>query len=425
MRKTGYYFIAVIFLFIKINSLDACSMYKLTLHGKTYVGCNEDAWRTTPRLWFESKNENTKYGAAFTGSRYDGANGFAPQSGMNEVGLSFSRLASYTPRRKAQAHRKSILNPTKFLKQVLHSCRTVEEVNALMSQYDRTIFLEDVFIYIDKSGKYLVVEPYSTQLGQKPTYVLSNFCPSITSPKDALKLQRYRKGLEVLKIQQDTSLRFLQSLSDSMHVCRTKIGDGTLLTSIWNLNEGKFHLFFYHDYSHCQTFDLKEELRKGDHIKSIQKLFPENLEFEKLGRYITTKNSRWLMWTLSFLSIFFFCSSTYFIFRVLFKKHEQKYMSLLLSFLGFSIAFYAFLLCTHQAIFYFEAPYVDKFSRWVSLTAYLPNILACLILPLIYLNYGVFKAKSWNLFPRNLFLLNNVMYMILLCFFFYWELFWF
>ena len=69
------------------------------------------------------------------------------------------------------------------------------------------------------------------------------------SKKEALKLNRYRKGIELLKLKQDTTLLFLRSLSDSMHVCRPKIGDGTLLTSIWNLDDGKIHLYFlqHHD----------------------------------------------------------------------------------------------------------------------------------------------------------------------------------
>jgi len=45
----------------------------------------------------------------------------------------------------------------------------------------------------------------------------------------------------------DTSITFYTALSDTMHVCRKKVGDGTLLTSIWNLNDGVTYLYFYHD----------------------------------------------------------------------------------------------------------------------------------------------------------------------------------
>lgn len=401
-----------------------CSMYKVTKDGKTFVGCNEDAWRTSPRIWFETAGKNALYGAAFTGSRFDGSNGFAPQSGMNESGLSFSRLASFTPRRRANGIKPPILNQTNFLKHVLHSCRTVEEVQRYVSQFDRSTFMEDVLIYIDKSGKYLIVEPYSTQIGYDNTYVLSNFCPSITSQKEALKLNRYRKGIELLNSKVDTTLVFLRSLSDSMHVCRPKIGDGTLLTSIWNLNDGKIHLYFYHDYRKRRTFDLRDELQKGDHLLSIDDLFPINAEFEKLGTYKTTKNTVWMMLSMMAFSFILFCSAMYFLISFFFKKDERSYLKLLLFFLGISLSYFLFVLCTNQSIFYFQAPFVDRFSVIVSLSAYVPNILVLIIIPLIYWNLIVFKTNSWTFTPRNLFLLNNVIYVILLCFLGYWRLFW-
>lgn len=416
-------FIALLLL-INGGLIHACSMYKVTKDGKTFVGCNEDAWRTSPKIWFETAGKNAKYGAAFTGSRIDGLNGYAPQSGMNEAGLSFSRLASYTPARKSDGKHPPILNQTNFLKQILHSCRTVEEVQRYVSQFDRSTFMEDVLIYIDKSGKYLVVEPYSTKVGSENTYVLSNFCPSITSKKEALKLNRYRKGIELLNSKLDTTLVFLQSLSDSMHVCRPKIGDGTLLTSIWNLNDGKIHLYFYHDYDYSMTFYLNDELKKGDHLLSIDDLFPKNAEFEKLGTYKTTKNTVWMMLTMMAFSAILFCSAVYFLISFLRKKDQNNYVKMLHSILGFVLSFYVFILCTHQNIFYFPAPYEDRFNQLVSLGAYVPNILALIILPFIYWNFLVMKAKSWTFITRNLFLLNILIYVILLCLFLYWRLFW-
>ena len=423
-QKSIIYFIVFLALF-NVGHIHACSMYKVTKHGKTVVGCNEDAWRTSPRIWFERAGKNGKFGAGFTGSRFDGSNGFAPQSGMNEAGLSFSRLASFTTSRNVNGNLKPILNQTKFLKQILHACRTVEEVQKFMRQYDRSTFIEDVLIYIDKSGKYLVVEPYSMQLGTKDAYVLSNFCPSNTTEKSALKLERYRKGVAFLKLKQDTTLAFYRSLSDSMHVCRPKIGDGTLLTSIWDLNDGKIHLYFYHDYSHHISFLLKDELNIGDHIFSIDQLFPKNQAFERLATYKTTKNTLWMMFAMMVFSCTLFCSAIYFFISFIRKKDQYNYLKILLSLLGFVLSYYVFILCTHQSIFYFQAPYEDRFSKLVSLAAYIPNILALSVLPLFYFTYLIFKGKYWTLFTRNLFLLNSVIYVILLNFFFYWRLYWF
>ena len=118
IKQKSIIFLSVILVLLNTGHGHACSMYKVTKHGKTVIGCNEDAWRTSPRIWFERAGKNVKFGAAFTGSRFDGSNGFAPQSGMNEAGLSFSRLASFTPRRNVHGNLKPILNQTKFLKQI-------------------------------------------------------------------------------------------------------------------------------------------------------------------------------------------------------------------------------------------------------------------------------------------------------------------
>ena len=150
----------MLFDFAQVNS---CSLYKITVNGKTIVGTNFDEYYLNPAIWFENATKNKMYGAGFSGGRQDGINGIAPQSGMNSEGLSFSRLAAPTPETVAVIlkNKKQITNPTLYLKDILHNCKNVDEVKEFISQYDFSYFLQDVFIYIDKSGKYLVVEPYT------------------------------------------------------------------------------------------------------------------------------------------------------------------------------------------------------------------------------------------------------------------------
>lgn len=105
-----------------------------------------------------------------------------------------------------------------------------------------------------------------------------------------------------------------------MPVCRKNLGDGTLLTSLWNLKTGEISFYFYHDYKHVVQFNLKDELEKGDHFMEIFKLLSPNVEFQKRSRILThqTKMSMSLLLnicslTLLFSGIFFFI--TYFIKR--------------------------------------------------------------------------------------------------------------
>jgi len=136
------------------TSANACSMYKITVDGKTIVGCNQDTWRTTTAIWFEISTNESEYGACFTGSRKVSHSKFAPQSGMNEKGLVFSRLAAYHPNKNfQQTNKKQITNEVEYLTDILHKCKTVEEVRRYINVYDHSIFIDDVYIYIDQSGK--------------------------------------------------------------------------------------------------------------------------------------------------------------------------------------------------------------------------------------------------------------------------------
>ena len=429
MPKTNMFkFTLLTFLILfAIEYSSSCSMYKITFGGKTIVGCNEDAWRLTPHIWFEIGTKSGGIGAVFTGSRFDGANGYAPQSGMNEFGLSFSRLASYVPERKPQIPetRKSISNPTLYLKDILHTCKTVDEVKAYISKYDHSYFIEDVFIYIDKTGKYLVVEPYTLNIGNDSTYVLSNFCPSVTKESDAVKLARYRNGVEFLKNKVDTTLDFCTALSSTMHVCRGKIGDGTLLTSIWDLNTGTINLYFYHQYKNVVKFTLKEELAKGDHIIDIQTLFPPNDEFEKLANYKIPQNSNILRLLLVMLGGLFLFSSIFFLLHFLKNRHRSKYAFIQLALfpLGLIMFYYMYVLCTNINIFYFPSPYKDLKNILLSMSSYIPFLVLLLIGPLLLINRNIHKENTWTAFSKLLYTLNNIVYVILIGFFGYWGLF--
>ena len=408
--------------FAVIQDSDACSGYKITKGNRTFFGSNHDSWFTTPQIWFETATIG-QYGAAFTGARFDGVNGYAPQSGVNEQGLAFERLTSYHSRQASFANRKTISNPTKYLKDILHNCKTVEEVREYIGRYDYSYFIEDVFIYVDKSGKYLIVEPYKLTIGNEPTYVISNFCPSITPQKNANKLDRYRNGAAFLKNGIDTTLKFCTALSDTMHVCRKKIGDGTLLSSIWDLNRGTVNLYFYHNFQTTVQFNLSEELKKGDHMIAVETLFPKNPEFEKLRKYKTPKDSIFIGAFVIAAAGYFLLTSIFFPIQFFRKRGRQKYayLQLLLFPMGLILSCYMFVLIGTVNVFYFPAPYKDPTNVFVSLTSYIPFLLLLLILPFSIINYRLIKEKSWTLLSRWLFAFNNLIYIILIGLFMYWR----
>ncbi len=415
-----------ILLLFNLGKVNSCSMYKITINGKTIVGTNFDAYYLTPTIWFENATSDKTYGAVFSGGRQDGINGIAPQSGMNLEGLSFSRLASPTPETGVtiSKNKKQITNPTLYLKDILHNCKNVDEVKEYINRYDFSYFLQDVFIYIDKSGKYLVVEPYTMTIANDAKYVLSNFCPSVTTDKYANNLERYHNGVGFLKTKMDTTLAFATALSDTMHVCRKKVGDGTLLSSIWDLTEGLITMYFYHDFKHPVQFNLKNELKKGDHVLYIPKLFPPNAEFEKLISYKIPQNSKAIMSFFMLCFGLFTFTSFYFFISYLRKKEPANFSSqkLLLCTLGLVMIYYLMVLAKNMYIFYFPSPYKDyKFSH-LNIAAYIPFLTILILIPLISTNLKLLKEKTWNLFSKLLFTVNNIAFLILIALFTYWGL---
>jgi hypothetical protein len=420
-KKSITSLLAGLILLFNSQLANSCSTYKVTASGKTMVGSNYDTWFETPRIWFETNG----YGTAFSGARLDGKFGFAPQTGMNEFGLAFVTLATATPENGTPASgKKQIAVRTNYLKDILHTCKTVDEVKAYVDQYDHSSLSHDVFLYVDKTGKYLVVEPYTVMLGNDPTYVLANFCPSTVADFSTIKQVRYINGTLFLKNKIDSSLAFCTSLSDTMHVCRKKHGDGTLLTSILDLNNGNTYLYFYHDYKHLVKLNLKEELAKGNHPVEITSLFAPNEEFKKLTDFKTPLNSPALDLFLRFCFGLFFISAFFFLFSYFKKRTTSKYayIKLLLFPLNLIMLCYVFTLARIENIFYFPAPYTDGNFSLVSLSSYIPFLILLLIIPLAIINRKIIKLSAWSFFPKWLFTINNISYLTMIALFAYWGL---
>ncbi|QTN38691.1 hypothetical protein HZ996_05830 [Cryomorphaceae bacterium] len=418
--------LAVLFvLMLSPSETHACSMYKVTVDGKTMVGCNHDAWLTTSKIWFVNAPSADQYGAAFTGAREVSGGRTTPQSGMNTEGLVFSRLTSYHPEREnAFPDRLKITDEADYLTGILQSCATVDEVKRYIEQYDHSRFLHDVFIYVDTAGNYLVVEPYSLTIGTDPNYVLANFCPSITSVEDARELDRFRNGQDFLSAREtSTSLEFCRELSDTMHVDRKRNGDGTLLTSIWNTQEGEVSLYFYHDYDTVVSFNLSEELAKGDHVLDVPELFPRNAKFERLVAYKTPSNTIALRIALALSAALLALIALVLIVAQLRRSPISLRITLTIGLLNVLLVGYTAVLFSNKAIFYFDAPYQHYSSSLISASSYLPFILLLAFVPLTAYAVRVLKSDKYRTWTKVLLVINQLQYLLLLVGFGYWGLF--
>lgn len=260
----------------------ACTVYKITQSGKTFVGNNEDYWDSNTRIWFE-KGKTGEYGSMFVG--YDN---MYPQGAMNEKGLVYDGFAidDYVPRNTS----KKPIFKADMMKIIMKTCGTIEEVQTFLGNYDLGSLRQGMLMFVDKSGTFLIVEADTLIKSEEATYLASNFCPSRTPDIDAVDLPYYQKGRKMLAMGADTSLSYLIALSDTTHQKWPLNSGGTLYTTIYDLSEGIINLFFYHDYTHSVQFKLVDELSKEDAILVIPSLFPDNVKGQQqFQRYNKTK----------------------------------------------------------------------------------------------------------------------------------------
>ena len=154
----------------------ACSMCKVTINGRTYLGNNEDSWRIGSRVWFENKTFGN-FGAVYVGY---GDN--FPQGGMNEARLAFDGLTIYPKSLNLDPSKTTETNSNKFIREIMQNCTTVEDVRNYAIKFNRP-FNGGVVLFADKFGKYLVMEPDTMTIGNDAKYIIANFCPTTTSDK--------------------------------------------------------------------------------------------------------------------------------------------------------------------------------------------------------------------------------------------------
>jgi hypothetical protein len=401
----------------------SCSMCKITSNGKTIVGNNEDTWRVGSRIWFE-KAVNGNYGSAYVGL----PNGF-PQGGMNEAGLAFDGFTVYPRILKPVPGKAAITSPAKFLKELMQTCSTVEEVAAFAKKYDRSVFNHSMLLFVDKLGKYLVMEVDTLIMGSNSTYILSNFCPSQTRPED-VKIGRYLKGKAfVNRYVPVADLEYTARLMDTMHECRNKIGDGTSYTTIYDLTTGVVDLYFFHDFKQKVSLNIRAELSRPDHTYEMLSLFSANDEYERFLLYKTPFNNRSIRVAMASATLFLVLSAVFWglvfllnLFRQRTVRSAMRYYYLLFVFINLVIAYFIQLLLKNEPAFYFDSPYQFGSSIWINAMAYVPLALLTGIIPLVFFLFKRMRTRTPPMFFVVLLTINVLVYTAFLAATAYWHM---
>jgi len=251
---------------VSSTTVFACTMFKITENGKTIVGNNEDWSNPHTRIWFEVGREN-EFGVA-----YVGFNDMNPQGAFNEAGLAYDIFAMPYEEITEGKHKKA--QPDDFLRTVMRTSTTVEEVKEILEAHYLEGFEKVMLLFIDKSGKYLIQERDVLTIGEETRYVLSNFSPTKVTDHSEVELPHFQKGRDLLSQRADINPGYCESVLEALHQ-EVPFWGGTQYSTLYNLNDGKIDLYYFHNYNRSVQFDLKEELRKGNHVLNIPEMFPE------------------------------------------------------------------------------------------------------------------------------------------------------
>ncbi len=280
-----------------VSSAKACTLFKITQADRTLVGNNEDAWSINAQIRFVN-GEHGEFGTVYL-SHFNGSplRHMRDQGGMNEAGLMFDGFVVPVTDLRPQPGKPGADVPA-LVTQAMRTCSTVEQAAEVFRPFSLAWLNGGMLFFCDRNGSYLVVEADTLVTGSNTEYVLGNFRASQCTDLGAVPIKRFQRGRRMLATGADTSLAYCITLLDSMSVCRSNLGEGTLYSYLADLDAGVLHLFFYHDFVHRVTFNLENELAKGDHDLQVASLFPTNAEYRQLLAYKTPMHQRWLFWAL-------------------------------------------------------------------------------------------------------------------------------
>ena len=286
MRQTSIRLAVVGLLFGGIAHLatiaaDACTAFcALDGAGRVLVGNNED---------FNNPRTKIRFVPATPGSygrMYVGFDDMWPQGGMNERGLWFDGFA--TPAVKVPPSDLPSF-PGNIVDRAMAECATVEEVVNLFGRYNRAWLNRGVLMFADASGDAVSIEPGTMVRKSRRHFVQTNFYQSRGQAEAPDR--RFTIATSMLeRAGDDISVDLFRRILAETH---QNGAYPTLYSNVYDLQSRTMHLYYFHDFERAVTFNLAEELKKGERVVDIPSLFPPNAEAEAFA----TKNRRDAGWS--------------------------------------------------------------------------------------------------------------------------------
>ena len=263
MKRLGTFAAAIFVLAFLVPPAFGCIMFTKTERGTVLVGNNEDSKYTETVVRFVP-GEDGKYGAV-----YFGYSSLYPQGGMNEKGLVYDGMACDYKEVKNQEGKKKYDGI--LTQKIMEECATVDEVIALLEQYDLPELSRAQLMFVDHRGESVIVEG-DTMLRKRGNFqIVTNFYLSSLKQGEPIPCMRYKIASNLLRKNDVTVDTFREILAQTHQ--EAKWAD-TQYSNIYDPERLLVYLYHFHNFENEVVLDLKKELRKGERVVKIADLFP-------------------------------------------------------------------------------------------------------------------------------------------------------
>ncbi|UZO79600.1 hypothetical protein NBT05_11600 [Aquimarina sp. ERC-38] len=262
----------------------ACSMYKITKNGRTFVGNNEDFLSPNNQFWFEVAGDKD-FGVMYMGL----LNNFA-QGAINEAGLVFDGFAE-PELPVVNTEGKTKLAIGKAIRNIMQTMSTVEEVKTYLDTINLSSLSSSMLVFVDKSGTYLIVEGDLLTTGEESEKSFSNFYYSQIESLEEVTLPWFQVGQEFLNnTKGKATLDYCSSVMKSLNQESPDLFS-TQFSTVYDLTSLKIRVYLYGDFTEYVEVDLKKELKRGNHKTMMVHLFPkESLGSKFYNKYNNINN---------------------------------------------------------------------------------------------------------------------------------------
>jgi hypothetical protein len=263
---------------VSVMPAGACTIVYVADHHIALAGNNEDWTDPFARIHFLPAEEG-KFGRVYFGvdpirTPEGGMMLRHPQGGMNEQGLFYDGAGTERVEVPPNPDKPDPGHKVCSILKAMETCSSVDEVLEYFGRYDCSQYWSGHFLIGDRFGNSAIIEPGTVIRKTGPYQVITNFLQSRTPPETS-RDPKYRLAARLLDESDDVSVDLVRRVLSATHLEEYSGSMSvTLYSYICDLKRGEIYVYNFHDFENAVKINLRDELAKGESLRTIGSLFP-------------------------------------------------------------------------------------------------------------------------------------------------------